>query len=790
VTKKFSAVLGVFLITIVLTSAARPAARQASAAAQLSSSVSGGSASTSALRTFESALTPYFQARANRSMLSAVFYAPSQQDLFMIARHWVHFSPSFQALFMSAMQIPKGLQVHHSPGGHFDILYADSGADSVDITDTIGYSGTDWRTRTHAGNGIPDYVDEVAFAADSAWSMEVDRFGFVQPYPYVDSNYPSSRYKIRIRKFDGTSEDSFYALTSPFSSPSTGGVGQRSLIEIRSEWTNPSIWPPDYILHPEKPIRVTCAHEFFHTIQYAMAKTDVGNIWLDDFPVTWTEGSAVLMEDLCFDYINDYLQYLGGFFSNPTDPMLDKSYDGYTEYKNSIVLMYLYQFAAARPGIDFVKTMYDINSLKSLSFSDDLRKTALGFGRTWADLLGSFFTGSYYTGNRAVAGRFIADAPLLSQWSYGPDAASKAQPLTKSLEPFAMNTFSCIHQAGDADTLRIGFLGDSLDAGVSDTNAIWSVHCILKKNDRPTDDSVIALPVFSTRKAQASISGWGACIEALMIVTNARNDKPRNATVTFEACGTTVKNGETAVFSVDSNAPPSAQNAVVTVTARADLSCSMSLAKTLAGRQMLDSATAIGLSAAGIFYNLSVPLTWLYNASLLLAISEPVDSVRFPIDTGIVLDSLLMLYRWDNTHVQWQRCSATVGRSADSTLVFQSTVASPGIFGLFGHRVDTSGAIVAFPNPARLKSDGTIYFKGKNVLEIWIHAIDGSLLSHGAKGAGLDPSLLETKDGFSWRLQSNRGRAVSPGVYYASVGYKDSLTKGIKRKIQKVFVIP
>jgi len=36
----------------------------------------------------------------------------------------------------------------------------------------------------------------VAWALDSAWSMEIDGFGFVQPIPYVDATHNSNRFKV------------------------------------------------------------------------------------------------------------------------------------------------------------------------------------------------------------------------------------------------------------------------------------------------------------------------------------------------------------------------------------------------------------------------------------------------------------------------------------------------------------------------------------------------------------------------------------------------------------------
>ena len=69
-----------------------------------------------------------------------------------------------------------------------------------------------WRFRYHGANGIPDYVDEVAWALDSAWSMEIDHFGFVEPIPLRNSAHPSTRYKVAIV---AQKDPYFYGMTYP-----------------------------------------------------------------------------------------------------------------------------------------------------------------------------------------------------------------------------------------------------------------------------------------------------------------------------------------------------------------------------------------------------------------------------------------------------------------------------------------------------------------------------------------------------------------------------------------------
>jgi hypothetical protein len=499
------------------------------------------------------------------------------------------------------------------------------------------------------------------------------------------------------------------------------------------------------------------------------------------------------MEDLGFNYVHDYLQYLSDYFDDPLSPVLEPTNDNDgTVYKNSIVTIYLYQFIADTPCICFVKDMFFNDYHSPVTFAGNIRYSAVQNGRVWADLLGRFHTGSYYTGTRAVPGRFIRDAGLIKdQWSYGSDGLTSGTACTKAVKPFAMNTFSFLYQSGNADVLHIEFAGDSLNKGETDTDAIWSVHCMAKKDNVPADDSVFAIPVFSVRRGFAEIDGWNNFKEALVIVTNARYDMTRNATVTFEACSVSVHKGDTAHYYTDPGSPASgAQNASVTVLANEDLTCNLSIAKTSIGPQLSDAAKSLMINPVGAFYAVSFPGTWQKDASMSLAISEPKDSLHFGPDQVMRSDTSLSVYRWDSSAVKWVQCVTAASMLSDSTSVFQCTVASSGIFGLFGPLV-TSNNIVAYPNPVRLKSNGAVIFGGIDVREVWVYAVDGFLLAHAAQNGTMDPSMDKTKDGFiEWRLKSNRGAAVSPGVYYAYIGYADVVTQSVKKKAQKIFVLP
>jgi len=418
------------------------------------------------LRAFEQQLLPYFEAKANGLLSDTLAaYTPSQGDLFFIARYWKRLSSSFMTTYLKALDIPSTYSVYISPGGNFEIYYTTSGVNAVSAVDTFGYSSTNWRTKVHAGNNIPDYVDMVAWAMDSTWSMEITRFGFNKPRPFIDATHTSARYKIVLA--DNVVGTGGYGVTYPTALDSGSITLYRSLIYLRNEWNDSKYWTDttqqpymNYVKYPDRAVNVTAAHEFFHGVQYAMSP----NQTLDNFPLSWLEGTAVLMESLGFDTVRDYIQYCHSYFSDPTSTIFNN--DEQICYSTGLLGKYLYEKSLDTPSIAFVKKIFFNNYSSGTAFQHNLEITSQSFGKRWQDILGSFYTTSYFTGTRAKTGFFLKDAPLLDMWSdSGSPAPVLASPSnnaagamlsptfswnsskagysqTKTVSPFQMNWFS------------------------------------------------------------------------------------------------------------------------------------------------------------------------------------------------------------------------------------------------------------------------------------------------------------------------------------------------------------
>ena len=178
-----------------------------------------------------------------------------------------------------------------SASGKFIIYYETTGPDAIPLGDANS-------------NSIPDYVEWTAEAADSSYRHEVITLGFTDPIP------SGSKYSISIRNI----EESYGFTQARGNEP----AGTKMTIEN------------DYVNYPENDdpegdqkgaLKATVAHEFKHAIQYAQ------DGWTSNASNIWAEMDATLMEEVVYDNVNDYYNYISSnfrrsdLFSSPTNAL-------------------------------------------------------------------------------------------------------------------------------------------------------------------------------------------------------------------------------------------------------------------------------------------------------------------------------------------------------------------------------------------------------------------------------------------------------------------------------------
>jgi len=196
---------------------------------------------------------------------------------------------------------------YESPDGHFLIHYDTTGVNAVYKPDLDTLAG---------GDGIPDYVNKVGEIADSVWTYVVDELGF--PPPPRDDFYPAgldSTYDIYIEGLGSA----YYGAT--YSDMLVDSQSVTSVLVLDNNYNFPPYneydGDPRDLNRRLDAVRVTTAHEFFHAIHFGMDWTEWEGDEAMSARIYWWEMSAVWMEEMMYDDVNDYYGYLPYFYEYP-----------------------------------------------------------------------------------------------------------------------------------------------------------------------------------------------------------------------------------------------------------------------------------------------------------------------------------------------------------------------------------------------------------------------------------------------------------------------------------------
>jgi hypothetical protein len=178
--------------------------------------------------------------------------------------------------------------IYNTP--NFAIHYTKTGNDAVALSDV------------NPANTIPDYIDFIASVLDTVYVNDVkDKYSMSPP---DGSAGGSAAYDVYIQKLD----PGLYGYCQP--EKMEGDNPNSTTINETSSMTSYLVMSSDYSWTPsvDISIKVTAAHEFFHAIQFGYASNDSDFLY---------EATAVWMEDHRYPGLDDNMQYLPDFFSNP-----------------------------------------------------------------------------------------------------------------------------------------------------------------------------------------------------------------------------------------------------------------------------------------------------------------------------------------------------------------------------------------------------------------------------------------------------------------------------------------
>ncbi len=261
-------------------------------------------------------------------------------------------------------------------------------------TDTSFISPRGW-FRIHyykTGYNAPVYdINEIAKAADSSYSYEVNFLGYRSPPPDNGAG-GDDKYDIYI-----INEGGYYGGTTP------------DQLITDSTWTSfmdiDNAFGNNFYTKGIDAARVTIAHEFHHAIQIG---NYINRYNADGF---YYELTSTSMEEFVYPSIDDYIQYIASYLRNPQQTFNNTSnvYNGYNLAIWNI-------FLRDRFGPNIIKLTWELMPVERALNAIDKAIQQQQTGSDFKTELNKFGQWTYFTGVRDDGKHFkeAANYPLIS----------------------------------------------------------------------------------------------------------------------------------------------------------------------------------------------------------------------------------------------------------------------------------------------------------------------------------------------------------------------------------------
>ncbi len=307
-----------------------------------------------------------------------------------IRRSLGQFEPAQQQILSTLFARPTLPLSVVTASGRFRIHYAVDGGDAVPGDDADG-------------NGLPDFVDEVEKAFERSHDAMVNQFGYLAPPD--DGGVDGPEYDIYIHNLHG-----IYGLTtSEGTVPETPRDDRRSYVEIDNDFLD------DHFTPGVRGAQVTAAHEYFHSIQFGY------RLFRTNHEPFYYELCSVWMEDVLYDDINDYYQYLPTYFRR-TDVSFNR-FDPHLHYLGEAI--WNHYLLKKLQDLDLFRRTWEIMESNVLAM-DAISQVLFEAGTTFADAFAEFGVWNYFTGGRADSVRFYDEAGAYPEIRLNGDFAIRA----------------------------------------------------------------------------------------------------------------------------------------------------------------------------------------------------------------------------------------------------------------------------------------------------------------------------------------------------------------------------
>lgn len=294
-------------------------------------------------------------------------------------------------------------KTYDTPDGNFKVHYVIEGDNSVPNPQV-----------DQNFNGHPDWVDTVGMVLEHVWNAETEGFGYDHPpsdilNPDTANNGGDDRFDIYLMNITPQGYLG-YTQGEYFVSPPSGSA--TSYIVLDNDFTGYGS-QHTYL----EWLQVTAAHEFFHAVQmgYDGAEYEVDG---ENVKPYWMEMSAVWMEEMVYDHINDYLGYLPQFFAFPWLSL--KTYRSPTDLHaygscvwalflserfDTLIIREIWDECASQPGDNA------FNPDGSSATDKVLESRGTSFDQAYQE----FSMWNYFTGGRARPDLFYSEGDLFTE---------------------------------------------------------------------------------------------------------------------------------------------------------------------------------------------------------------------------------------------------------------------------------------------------------------------------------------------------------------------------------------
>ncbi len=281
-----------------------------------------------------------------------------------------------------------------SPRGYFAIHYAVGGIDGVSSFDANR-------------NGIPDYVDSVAYYFDYAYAFEVQKLKYNAP-PKDKGRGGTEEYDVYIIDLGNERGMGYgYSVTDDPAIPVSGKADIFSSFIVVDNNYSPTdsslndslVLKRSYHTFGIDGLKITAAHEFHHAIQFGYGFPDPGNSAINEMCSTF-------MEFRLFPEVKDYQAYIGKMLLNlDTYPFSNPAAS--TGYAWSAFFIKLF---IENGNDNIVLNLWENISNNKSSFDALEESLQKNLGTNISAQLKEMSDWFYYTGSRAIDGMYFPDA--------------------------------------------------------------------------------------------------------------------------------------------------------------------------------------------------------------------------------------------------------------------------------------------------------------------------------------------------------------------------------------------